>query len=94
MDMVVLRVPPARTRVGATVEPFLIRTPEEAERFGLWLRPFFPRDTIEQLTPKEQQFLLTAFSRNSQPWPIDASAGLAGWPESHARSDLSQMSVV
>ncbi len=57
--------PPARMRVGATVEPFLIRTPEEAEHVWPVAEAILPADIIEQLTPKEQHVLLAAFRRNS-----------------------------
>ena len=56
--------PPARTRVGATVEPVLIRTPDEAEAVWPVADAILPTRTIERLSPKEQQFLLTAFSHN------------------------------
>ncbi len=57
--------PPARMRVGATVEPFLIRTPEEAAHVWPLAEAILPADTIEQLTPKDQHVLLAAFRRNS-----------------------------
>ncbi len=57
--------PPARTRVGSTVEGFLIRTPEEAERVWPVPEAILPADTIEQLSLDKQRLLLAAFRRNS-----------------------------
>lgn len=57
--------PRARMRVGATVEPFLVRTPDEAECVWPVAEAIVPADTIEQLTPLEQHLLLTAFRENS-----------------------------
>ncbi len=52
-------------RVGATVEPFLVRTPDEAEHVWPVAEAILPADTIKQLTPREQHLLLTAFRGNS-----------------------------
>lgn len=57
--------PPARMRVGATVEPFLIRTPDEAERVWPLAEDILSPQTIEHLGSKEQRFLLAAFRHNS-----------------------------
>lgn len=57
--------PRTGTRVGATVEPFLIRTPEEVEAVWPEAEDILSADAIERLTLKEQRFLLAAFSRNS-----------------------------
>lgn len=57
--------PRAGMRVGATVEPFLIRTPEEAEQVWPLSEAILPSHTIEQLTSKERRFLLAAFRRDS-----------------------------
>lgn len=57
--------PPARTRMGATVEPFLIRTPEEAENVWPVAEAILPVEIIKQLTPEGQRVLLSAFRENS-----------------------------
>lgn len=57
--------PPARTRLGATVEPFLIRTPGEAEQVWPLAEAILSSHTIKHLAPKEQRFLLAAFRRYS-----------------------------
>ncbi len=57
--------PPARRRVGSTVEAFLIRTPEEAAHVWPGPEAILSADTIEQLPLEKQDHLLAAFRRNS-----------------------------
>lgn len=56
--------PPVSKRAGATVEPVLIRTPDEAEQVWPLAEAILPTRTIERLNRQDQRSLLVALSNN------------------------------
>lgn len=53
-----------KRRLGATVEPFLVRTPGEVEQVWPSAETILPTSVIEELPLEKQRVLLGAFSRN------------------------------